>query len=108
MQNDSDEEKEKQQVKSAKVFESNWELPLIVSDASDKEKLLLDTLTLTWSKNTVKVSTCEQYIQEMYGNTGTMLLKNLIRALEDGDGKYGKQRIGRVRYHCILQGYRGR
>jgi hypothetical protein len=31
-----------------------------------------------------------------------MLLKNLIRALEDGDGKYGKQRIGRVRYHYIL------
>jgi hypothetical protein len=69
---------------------------LIVAGALDKEKRLLDTLTLTRSENTVRVSTCEQYIRETYGKTGIGLLRSIMRALEQEDGKHGKKRLDRT------------
>lgn len=65
---------------------------MIIKYVPDKEnilKLLLDMLTLTKSESTVEVSTCQQYIEETYGSKGILLLKNIIRALERDDGKFG-------------------
>jgi hypothetical protein len=51
---------------------------------------VLGKITLTRSNGSVKVSTCEQYICETYGDPGIGLLRNVIRALENKNGKHGK------------------
>ncbi|OGM42240.1 hypothetical protein ABOM_009070 [Aspergillus bombycis] len=89
----------------ANAFECDWDLPNLLiellgvhsgssqsgyptapMDVIDIEKGLFDTLTLTRSESSVKVSTCRDYVGEMYGDEGIRLLRHIVRALVTDDG----------------------
>lgn len=69
---------------------SIWDLPSLVKDLPNKEEYLSKTITLTRKQDTVDCSTPERYLREVYGNLGSDFLKNIITALQNNTGVYGK------------------
>jgi hypothetical protein len=72
-----------------------WDLPggvmsRLQHDVELNERALLDTVTLTKGADSVKINTCQSYVQETYGDHGMQLLLDIARALHADDRRQSK------------------
>jgi RNA binding exosome subunit len=62
----------------------------VVKDLPNKEGYFSNKITLIRKQDIVEVSTCKSYLRKVYGNLGSDFLKNIITALQNNAGIYGK------------------
>ncbi|KAJ6094797.1 hypothetical protein N7467_002310 [Penicillium canescens] len=72
----------------AHEFKFDWELPLTLKSSSDIESYLSHKGTLTRNKNTVRLASCRDFLENSFGDIGTNILQGIVRALRAFDGFY--------------------
>ncbi|KAL5339376.1 hypothetical protein BJX70DRAFT_397826 [Aspergillus crustosus] len=72
------------------VFESNWELPLIISDRrlTKPTTSLSETITLTRSEQRVEMMPCITYVRKHYGEDGMALVTKIFEIVENNEECY--------------------